>query len=83
MKREGLWARRNVFYNFFFLQIEADPDIMPRTDSFGLDYMTFVDLCPNDTPPAFLRLAFYCCTVSIFSYFDFVYGRFHFETKKS
>uniref|UniRef100_A0A1B0DJE5 Uncharacterized protein n=1 Tax=Phlebotomus papatasi TaxID=29031 RepID=A0A1B0DJE5_PHLPP len=44
--------------------IEADPDILPRTDSFGLDYLAFVDLCPVDTPPVFLRLAFYCCTVS-------------------
>lgn len=43
-------------------RIEADPDIMPRTDSFGLDYIVFADMCPNDTPPAFLRLAFYCCT---------------------
>lgn len=43
-------------------RIEADPDILPRTDSFGLDYIAFADLCPNDTPPAFLRLAFYCCT---------------------
>uniref|UniRef100_A0A1L8DL35 dual-specificity kinase n=1 Tax=Nyssomyia neivai TaxID=330878 RepID=A0A1L8DL35_9DIPT len=42
--------------------IEADPDILPRTGSFGLDYLAFVDLCPADTPPAFLRLAFYCCT---------------------
>uniref|UniRef100_A0A182W0I1 dual-specificity kinase n=1 Tax=Anopheles minimus TaxID=112268 RepID=A0A182W0I1_9DIPT len=43
-------------------RIEADPDIMPRTDTFGLDYIVFADVCPNDTPPAFLRLAFYCCT---------------------
>lgn len=43
-------------------RIEADPDFMPRTDSFGLDYIAFADLCPNDTPPAFLRLAYYCCT---------------------
>ncbi|XP_058813511.1 uncharacterized protein LOC131677632 [Topomyia yanbarensis] len=43
-------------------RIEADPDIMPRTDSFGMDYIAFADLAPNDTPPAFLRLAFYCCT---------------------
>ncbi|XP_052870829.1 uncharacterized protein LOC128276408, partial [Anopheles cruzii] len=43
-------------------RIEADPDIMPRTDSFGMDYLAFADGCPNDTPPAFLRLAFYCCT---------------------
>lgn len=42
-------------------RIEADPDVMPRTDSFGLDYLAFVELCPMDTPPVFLRLAFYCC----------------------
>lgn len=47
-------------------RIEADPDILPRTDSFGLHYLAFVELCPPDTPPVFLRLAFYCCTVSIF-----------------
>lgn len=47
-------------------RIDADPDILPRTDSFGLDYLAFVDLCPSDTPPAFLRTAFYCCTVSMF-----------------
>lgn len=47
-------------------RIEADPDIMPRTDSFGFDYLAFVELCPMDTPPAFLRLAFYCCIVSDF-----------------
>ncbi|XP_062125970.1 LOW QUALITY PROTEIN: uncharacterized protein LOC133838765 [Drosophila sulfurigaster albostrigata] len=42
-------------------RIEADPDLMPRTPSFGLDYLAFVELCPMDTPPVFLRLAFYCC----------------------
>ncbi|XP_070503922.1 uncharacterized protein cdi [Chironomus tepperi] len=42
-------------------RIDADPDILPRTDAFGLDYIAFVDLCPNDTLPAFLRIAFYCC----------------------
>ncbi|XP_017041002.1 uncharacterized protein LOC108087926 isoform X2 [Drosophila ficusphila] len=42
-------------------RIEADPDLMPRTTSFGLDYLAFVELCPMDTPPVFLRLAFYCC----------------------
>lgn len=45
-------------------RIEADPDLMPRTASFGLDYLAFVELCPMDTPPDFLRLAFYCCLVS-------------------
>ncbi|CAG9808052.1 unnamed protein product [Chironomus riparius] len=42
-------------------RIDADPDILPRTDAFGLDYIAFVDLCPSDTLPAFLRIAFYCC----------------------
>ncbi|XP_041630446.1 uncharacterized protein cdi isoform X2 [Drosophila kikkawai] len=42
-------------------RIEADPDLMPRTAPFGLDYLAFVELCPMDTPPVFLRLAFYCC----------------------
>lgn len=50
-------------YYLILTQIDADPDILPRTDSFGLDYMAFIDLCPNETPPAFLRTAFYCCTV--------------------
>lgn len=55
-----------LMFLLIHLKIEADPDIMPRTNSFGLDYMGFVDLCPNDTPPTFLRLVFYCCIVSIF-----------------
>lgn len=46
-------------------RIEADPDIMPRTDSFGMDYLAFVELAAKDTPPVFLRLAFYCCIVSL------------------
>ena len=46
-------------------RIDADPDILPRTDAFGLDYIAFVDLCPSDTLPAFLRIAFYCCNVSL------------------
>lgn len=49
-------------------RIEADPDMMPRTPSFGLDYLAFVELCPMDTPPVFLRLAFYCCLVSSLSW---------------
>lgn len=68
----GQWYDQtsDVFSNGIILceliaRIDADPDILPRTDSFGLDYLAFVDLCPNDTPPAFLRTAFYCCTVSV------------------
>ncbi|XP_026472031.1 uncharacterized protein LOC113376338 [Ctenocephalides felis] len=43
-------------------RIQADPDILPRTNSFGLDYFSFIELCPpKETLPAFLRLAFNCC----------------------
>lgn len=62
-------------------RIDADPDILPRTDSFGLDYLAFVDLCPSDTPPAFLRTAFYCCTVSIIYGFGLARGVLSFELK--
>ncbi|XP_046445577.1 dual specificity testis-specific protein kinase 1-like isoform X2 [Daphnia pulex] len=41
-------------------RIEADPDILPRTENFGLDYIAFSELCP-DCPPDFLQLAFSCC----------------------
>lgn len=44
-------------------RIEADPDILPRTDNFGLDYLAFSELC-GPCPPHFLKLAFSCCTVS-------------------
>lgn len=46
-------------------QIDADPDVLPRTHSFGLDYMAFAEMVPVNTPPTFLRLAFDCCVVSI------------------
>ncbi|CAH2216876.1 jg25819, partial [Pararge aegeria aegeria] len=44
--------------------VDADPDVLPRTDNFGLNYMAFVELCDEDTVPEFLRLAFNCCIVS-------------------
>ncbi|XP_074640891.1 dual specificity testis-specific protein kinase 2-like [Tubulanus polymorphus] len=43
-------------------RIEADPDILPRTRNYGLDYVAFsnmVDDCPID----FLHLAFRCCQI--------------------
>ena len=43
-------------------RIEADPDVLPRTENFGLDYIAFSELCP-DCPPEFLQLAFSCCHV--------------------
>lgn len=55
---------------FFFLQIDADPDVLPRTSTFGLDYLAFVEMVPLNTPPTFLRLAFDCCVVSGFLSFS-------------
>lgn len=49
----------------FLLQIDADPDVLPRTNTFGLDYLAFVEMVPLNTPPSFLRLAFDCCVVSV------------------
>lgn len=46
-------------------RVEADPDILPRTSNFGLDYIAFTKLCADDTPPDFLKLAFQCCNVII------------------
>lgn len=43
-------------------RIEADPDQLPRTDNFGLDYMAFIQLCEPNVVPDFLYLAFQCCT---------------------
>lgn len=45
-------------------RVEADPDQLPRTDNFGLDYMALLDLCePGTVVPDFLQLAFRCCTI--------------------
>lgn len=48
----------------YCLQVDADPDVLPRTDNFGLNYVTFVELCDETTVPDLLRLAFNCCIVS-------------------
>ncbi|XP_014256952.1 dual specificity testis-specific protein kinase 2 isoform X2 [Cimex lectularius] len=43
-------------------RVEADPDILTRTENFGLDYIAFAKLCQAEQPPsAFLKLAFTCC----------------------
>ncbi|KDR22532.1 Dual specificity testis-specific protein kinase 2 [Zootermopsis nevadensis] len=42
-------------------RVEADPDILPRTENFGLDYLAFSEMC-GPCPPDFLKLAFSCCT---------------------
>ncbi|XP_022243522.1 dual specificity testis-specific protein kinase 2-like [Limulus polyphemus] len=43
-------------------RIEADPDILPRTENFGVDYKAFSKMCP-DCPPDFLKLALCCCRI--------------------
>ncbi|KAF7987937.1 hypothetical protein HCN44_003800 [Aphidius gifuensis] len=44
-------------------RVPADPDVLPRSDNFGLDYLAVAELCASaDPPPAFLQLAFNCCT---------------------
>lgn len=44
-------------------RVEADPDQLPRTDNFGLDYMAFTELCEPNVVPDFLILAFKCCSI--------------------
>ncbi|XP_016403987.1 dual specificity testis-specific protein kinase 1-like isoform X2 [Sinocyclocheilus rhinocerous] len=43
-------------------RIEADPDILPRTEDFGLDVDTFEQMV-GDCPPSFLHLAVSCCSM--------------------
>ncbi|KAH1017668.1 dual specificity testis-specific protein kinase 2 isoform X1 [Dendroctonus ponderosae] len=44
-------------------RVEADPDELPRTDNFGLDYLAFTELCGPNVVPDFLKLTFRCCTI--------------------
>uniref|UniRef100_A0A671NB35 dual-specificity kinase n=1 Tax=Sinocyclocheilus anshuiensis TaxID=1608454 RepID=A0A671NB35_9TELE len=43
-------------------RIQADPDYLPRTENFGLDYHTFQHMV-GDCPSDFLQLAFNCCNM--------------------
>jgi protein kinase 2 len=49
-------------------RVEADPDFLPRTENFGVDYMAFSDMVNQDCPSEFLKLALSCVTVSILEY---------------
>ncbi|XP_034006098.1 dual specificity testis-specific protein kinase 1 [Trematomus bernacchii] len=44
-------------------RIQADPDILPRTEDFGLDVVTFQQMV-EDCPPDFLELAISCCNMN-------------------
>lgn len=44
-------------------RVEADPDYLPRTDNFGLDYLAFTELCGPNVVPEFLALTFRCCAI--------------------
>ena len=65
------------FFQFFLLgiimceligRVDADPDVLPRTENFGLDYIAFSAMCPS-CPPDFLKLTYNCVKVCIFQYF--------------
>ena len=42
----------------------ADPDVLPRTSNFGVDYIAFSAICP-ECPPDFIQLSFNCVRVSL------------------
>ena len=46
-------------------RVSADPDVLLRTPSFGVDYVAFASLCPPDCDLELLLLAFTCCLVSV------------------
>ena len=56
-------------------RVEADPDVLPRTENFGLDYVAFSKMV-KDCPLNFLHLAFNCCQVSMG-----VFNECHFRAK--
>jgi len=43
-------------------RVEADPDILPRTNSFGVEYKLFSDMCP-ECPAEYLKLTFTCVSI--------------------
>ncbi|XP_037068561.1 dual specificity testis-specific protein kinase 1-like [Pollicipes pollicipes] len=42
-------------------RLSADPDVLLRTPSFGVDYLAFAGLCPADCLLELLLIAFTCC----------------------
>jgi protein kinase 2 len=45
-------------------RVDADPDVLPRTENFGVDYIAFSAMCPN-CPPDFLKLTYNCVKVCL------------------
>ena len=43
-------------------RVDADPDFLPRTQNFGVEYKAFSDLCPS-CPPDFLKIVFTCVSI--------------------
>ena len=43
-------------------RVDADPDILPRTQNFGVEYKAFSELCPT-CPPDFLKTTFTCVSI--------------------
>ena len=49
-------------------RVDADPDVLPRTENFGVDYIAFSAMCPT-CPPEFLKMAYNCVKVSSRTFF--------------
>ena len=43
-------------------RVHADPEVLPRTNKFGVDYVAFSKMA-TDCPLHFLHLTFICCQV--------------------
>ena len=43
-------------------RVSADPDYLPRTQSFGVEYLAFSVLCPG-CPPDYLKTTFSCVSI--------------------
>lgn len=51
-------------------RVEADPDFLPRTDSFGLNQKVFKENFCFSCPEAFYLIAFLCCELNADKRFD-------------
>ena len=53
---------RLIDWLIVYARVNSDPDTLPRTQNFGVDYIAFSELCPT-VPPDFLKLAFTCVSI--------------------